>query len=309
MVGLWGFHEAVADGAARAAGPTASCTVGNLLSADGTFLADSLGCEPFSLTPAMEGASGRVGGSATVAPRGQLGGPDVPVRMPRGERSAGAQTAVGQVVDPTAAADSETVVEKVTSATRPVVGLASPVVEEVAGSGLLEPVSAVVRPVTEPIVDVLPPALAPVLGLTQAIIGSPAAPSTPPAVDAPPSTDEAPAVAPPTAIVRPLPPIAAVYPVAPPAARTSVTASLDPRSPKAAGTSQVQSADNPVHALGLTRGAPASAAGQGSAAGGTGIPADASLPSWAPAVQLVGGYVAASEKLAGRSGQPDTRPA
>ncbi|NYF59982.1 hypothetical protein [Micromonospora purpureochromogenes] len=215
------------------------------------------------------------------------------------------------MVDPTAAADAETVVEKATSATRPV-GRASPAVEKPAGTGLLEPVGTVVRGVTEPIVDVLPPALAPVLGLIQPIIGSPAEPSTPPAgpaVDTPPSADEAPPVATPTTIVRPVPPMVAVQQPAPGAARTSVTASLDPRSPKAVGTSHVQWAGDLVRTLGLTQGAPANAAGHGSAAGGTGIPADASPRYWAPALQPAGGYVTGCEKLASRSGQPDTRPA
>ncbi|MEU4712368.1 hypothetical protein AB0F73_01665 [Micromonospora purpureochromogenes] len=313
MVGLWGFHEAVADDAAGAAGPAASCTLGNLLSAGGTLLGGSLKCEPFSPTgAAMESPSGRVGGEITVASSDQLAGLDVPVRMPTDERPVGVQIAVGQVVDPTAAADAEAVVEKASSATRPVVGLASPVMEEIAGTGLPEPVGVAVRPVTQPIVDVLPPALAPVLGLIQPIIGSPAGPSTPPAgpaVDTPPSTDEAPPVATPTTIVRPVPPMAAVQPAAPGAARTSVTASLDPRSPKAVGTSHVQWAGDLVHTLGSTQGAPANAAGHGSAAGGTGIPADASPRSWAPALQPAGGYVTGCEKLASRSGQPDTRPA
>ncbi|MEH1057246.1 hypothetical protein V6U89_18840 [Micromonospora sp. CPCC 206171] len=211
------------------------------------------------------------------------------------------------MVDQTAAAEAETVVEEATSATRPV-GLASPVVEEFAGAGPLEPVGTVVRAVTEPIVDVLPPALAPVLGLIPPIIGSPAAPSAP-AVDTPPSVDEAPPVATPTAIVRPLPPMAAVHPIAPQATRTSVTASVDPRSTKAVGTSQVQWAGDLVHTLGLTQGAPANAAGHGSAAGGTGIPADAAPRSWVPALQPAGGYVTGCEKLASRSGPPDTRPA
>lgn len=313
VVGLWGFHEAVADDAALAAGPAASCTLGDRLSAGGTLLGSSLGCEPFSLTgPAMESAAGRVGGEVTVASRGQLAGLDLPVRMPAGQRSAGVQLAVGQVVDPTAAADAETVVEAVASATRPIVGLASPVVEKIAGTGLLEPVGTVVRPVTEPIVDVLPPALAPVLGLAQPIIGSPAAPAMPPtgpAVDAPPSTDEAPPAATPTTIARPVPPMAAVQPAAPARARTSVTANLDPRSLKAIGTSQAPRAGDLTHALGLTGGVPASGAGHGSAAGGTGIPADASPPSSSPDLQTVGGYVTGCEKLASRSGQPDTRPA
>ncbi|MBQ0904986.1 hypothetical protein [Micromonospora sp. U21] len=318
VVGLWGFHEAVADDAARAAEPAASCTLGGLLSGGGTHIDSSLGCTPFSLNgPGMESVSGRVGGEKTVPSRGHLAGLDVPVRMPAGQRSAVVQSAVGQVGDPTVAADAEAAVEAVASATRPVVGLASPVVEKIAETGLLEPVGTVVGPVTQPIVDVLPPALAPVLDLTQPIIGLPAAPSMPPAgpaVDAPPSTDEAPTVATPIAIVRPLPPMAAVHPVAPQAARTSVSAGVDPRSPNAAGTGQVQTsqvqwAGDMVQALGLTRGAPASAGGQGSGAGGTGIPADASLRVWAPALQLVDGYVTGCEKLAGRSGQPGTRPA
>ncbi|MFG2058483.1 hypothetical protein ACGFI9_31105 [Micromonospora sp. NPDC048930] len=211
------------------------------------------------------------------------------------------------MADPTTVADAETAVEAVVTAMRPVVSLASPVVEEVAGTGLLEPVGTVVRPVTEPIVDVLPPALTPVLDLVQPIIGSPAAPSTPPA--APPAADEAPPAATPTTIVPPRPPMAAVQPSVPRAARASVTANLDPRSLKAVGTSQVPWADDLAHALGLTMNAPASAAGQGCAAGGTGIAADASPRSWAPDLQPAGGYVTGGEKLAGRSGQPDTRPA
>ncbi|MDH6463626.1 hypothetical protein M2302_003821 [Micromonospora sp. A200] len=313
VVGLWGFHEAVADDAARAAERAVSCTLGDLLSSSGALAESSLRCEPFSLTgPGMERASGRVGGAEAVPDWGQLAGLDVPARMPTGQRSAGVQIAVGQVVDPTTAADAESVVEAVASATRPVVGLTSPVVEEIAGTGLLEPVGTAVQPVTQPIVDVLPPALAPVLGLTQPIIGSPAAPSMPPAgpaVDAPPSTDAAPRVATPSAIMRPLPPMAAVHLVAPQKARTSVTASPDPRSPKAAGTSQVPWAGDLVHTPGLTPGAPTSAGGHGSATGGTGIPADASLRAWAPALQRVGGYVTGCEKLAGRCGQPGTRPA
>ncbi|WP_346533247.1 hypothetical protein [Micromonospora sp. DPT] len=312
MVGLWGFHEAVADDAARAAGPGASCTLGNLLSAGGALLGGSLGCEASSPSDAgMERPSDRVGGEMTLASWGQLAGLDVPVRMPTDERPVGVEIAVGQVVDPTAAAEADTVVEKATSATRPV-GLASPVVEEFAGAGLLGPVGTGVRAVTQPIFDVLPPALAPVLGLIQPIIGSPAAPSTPPtgpAVDTLPSTDEAPPVATPTTIVRPAPPMAAVQPAAPAAARTSVTASLDPRVPKAVGTSHLHWAGDLVHTLGLNHGAPANAAGHGSAAGGTGIPADASPRSWAPALQPAGGYVTGCEKLASRSGQPDPRPA
>ncbi|MGN9807064.1 hypothetical protein [Micromonospora sp. L32] len=269
-----------------------------MLSAGGTLLGGSLECERFSPTgAAMESPSDRVGGEITLA--SWVAGLDVPVRMPTDERSASVQIAVGQVVDRTATADAETVVEKATSATRPV-GLASPVVEEFGGTGLLEPVGTAVRAVTEPVVDVLPPALAPVLGLIQPIIGLPAAP---------PSTDEAPPVATPTTIVRPVPPMVAVQPAAPGAARTSVTACLDPRSPKAVGTSHVQWAGDLVHTPGLTQGAPANAAGHGSASGGTGIPADASPRSWAPALQPVGGYVTGCEKLASRSGQPATRPA
>lgn len=247
VVGLWGFHEAGAGAPAQAAEPAASCALGNLLSAGGVLFDGSLECQPISLAgPAAEGASARVGSEVTVARRGQVAGLDVAVRMPTGERPAGVQVAVGEVVDST------------------VVG----------------------------------------------IIGSSAAPSMPPAdaaVNPAPYTNEAPAAATPTVIVRPLPPMAALHPVA--AARTSLTASLDPRSAKADGTSGVQGVGDLLHALGPTRGAPGSAAGHGCAADGTGIPADASEGSWAPAVRLVGAYVSGCEKLAGCSGQPDTGPA
>ncbi|MCW3843780.1 hypothetical protein ONA70_27150 [Micromonospora yasonensis] len=270
MFGVWGLHEAVAEDAARAAEPAASCTLGPLLGAGGTLFDSPLPCGPYSSTGSViEDASGRTGGVATV-------------------------------------------VEGIASATRPVAGTASPVVEEIAGTGLLEPVGSVVQPVTEPIVDVLEPALGPVLDLTQPIIGSPAAPQTPPAdpaVNAPPSADEPPAVTTPTTIVRPVPPIAAFDPAAPSPAWTPATAEPHQRSSDAAETTHVQWPDDPIHALGLTPGTPGSAAGNGSAATGKELPAEALPRSWAPALWLLSGYGTRGEKLADRSGQPDTRPA
>ncbi|PZG09527.1 hypothetical protein C1I95_28920 [Micromonospora craterilacus] len=191
------------------------------------------------------------------------------------------------------------------------VDLASAVVEESSEIRLLEPVVDVVRPAAEPIVDVLPPALAPVLGLTQPIIGGPAA--TPAAPDAPVDSAPVPARAdapiPGPAVARPTLPVVVNCRKAP---SSDVPARPTSRDEVPAGTGemvQVPRLGGLGGTAGVTPAAPVSTAGGGSAAAGTGIPADASPRSWSPNLHVVGRRLPQCDKLAHRSSQPDTRPA
>ncbi|MFU8852289.1 hypothetical protein ACNAW0_15075 [Micromonospora sp. SL1-18] len=304
--GVWGLHEAAADDSAQAVAPARACVLGDLLEAGETALGSSLA----DATHAPDGsAKVNVSGCAvTAASSGKLTGAEVPAQVPTGERSA-VRALTGGAVDAAASRGTATAVEAITPVMRPVAGLASPVVKRIAGTGLLEPVGDVVRPVAEPVVDVLPPVLAPVLDLVQPVIGPPAMPVTPrghSAVVAPQPADGSlmPAAAP-----HPVPSMVAIQPQASSWAPTSGPASNNKPS-KAAETTQPRWPGKPGgDTSGVTPAAPAGADGSGSAAGGTGIPADAALRAWAPSLQFLGCRGNRCGELVNRSRQPDTRPA
>jgi len=313
VFGVWGAHEAVADDVAHAV-EAPSCALGHLLNAGGAILDGSVITTPcFSPAgSARHGPPARATGALTV---GKLGQPLAAV-----ETSAGTLTGkplskakVHRAKDAAAMPGEERGAEAIGSATRLVVDLASPVVEELSEARLLERVGDVVRPAAVPIVGVLPPALAPVLGLTQPIIGGPAAPAarTGARVDgAPaPARADAPTAGAPAAIARPTLPAVVSYPRAPSPLGPSRPASRDEEPAGAGEMVQVPWPGGPGGTAGGTPAAPASTAGAGSAAAGTGIPADASTRSWSPNLRFVGCRLGQCDTLAQRSSQPDARPA
>jgi hypothetical protein len=312
VFGFWGLREAVVDDPAQAVEPARSCIVGDLLNADGAASGGSLLCAPHPPSrSADEDKRARID-LVVVRVDQRRASVELSVRVPTGEWASSRRVPARHAVGASRAPGVDAVVETAASVARPVVSVPSPVVEEIPETGLLEPVGTVVRPVVEPIVEVLPSTLAPVLGLVQPIIGPPAAPSTPPAdaVDvAPAPADGTAGVGTSAAIARPVPPSLGVSPQDPSPARASDTAGQQKRSAKAVERTHVPWPGDPVRSPRSAPGAPASTAGSGSAAVVAGIPADGSLPSWAPDLERVGCYVSGCDKLAGRSPQPDTRPA
>ncbi|TYC23969.1 hypothetical protein FXF52_13135 [Micromonospora sp. MP36] len=301
------------EDAAHAVEPAQPCPLGQLLDAGGAILDGPLITTP-SAAPAGSPAHGQpalAGAEVTVANLGQpLTVVATPARTPTGKPLAGAEAhrAEDAAAAPGVARDAEALIP----VTRPVVDLASPLVEKIAETRLLEPVGEVVWPVAEPIVDVLPPALAPVLELTQPIIGAPAAPPASPGapVDgAPTPVRGASTAATPAAIVRPTLPVVAVDPQAPSPEVPSKLAGRDEVPAGVGEVVQVPWPGDPRGTAGETPAAPASTAGTGSAVPGTGIPVDASPRSWSPDLHLVGSRLCQCDKLAHRSSQPDTRPA
>ncbi|KAB1911674.1 hypothetical protein [Micromonospora sp. AMSO31t] len=210
--------------------------------------------------------------------------------------------------------------------TRPVVDLASPVVEKVASARLLEPVAdiarpvtepiaGIVQPVTEPIADLLPPVLAPILDLTAPILGPPAAPSTPP--DGPIAHAPAPAGDTPTAGT----PAVVTRPATPAVVRPAKAASSRPAS-WFAGRDEVSSLPAEVRVAPpgdpapgepppspAAPGTPATTAGAGAGAGAPGIPAEGSARAWEPELRVLGYGGGHRAALANRSSRPDPRPA
>ncbi|WP_205801868.1 hypothetical protein [Micromonospora thermarum] len=303
------------DQPAHAAEPTRLCVRGDLLDAEVTALGGSLACTP-APPPRSPVEATRVRVDLVLPGADQpLARVKLSARVPTGGQSSNRRIPARQPVDaPRPRGGVDAIVEVAGSVVRRVVGIASPAVAEVSRTGLPEPVAAVVRPVADPIVDVLPPVLtpvlAPVLDVAQPILGPPAAPSTPPADPveiAPTPVGGASAVGTPGALTRSAAPLFAVAPGDPSPAPASTTAPH--RKPWAdAGRALVPPGD-PRNPPGSAPGAPASTAGSGSAAVGTGDPADATVRSWAPDLKRSGHHVRGCDTLAGRSPQPDTRPA
>ncbi|NES15208.1 MULTISPECIES: hypothetical protein [Micromonospora] len=296
--GVWGLHEAVTDDAAQAVEPARACLLGDLLSARTPVLDISLTCTRHASDgSATVGAQARVGLGGTVTSPGLA----APAQVPAGERSA-VPAPVAAAID---VARPATVVEAIRPVTRPVVDLASPVVAEIGGTGLLKPVGDVVRPVVEPIVEALPP----VLDLAQPIIGAPATPATPPAgpvVGGPPAVG-APGAAPVTN-PRSTPSPVAVHPPASSWAPLARPAGAQQPAPTVADETPRRWPAEPSPAPGVTPAAPGSAAGSGSG-GGTAVPADAVLGSWVPSLRPLGCPGSRCDTLAGRSRRPDPTPA
>ncbi|MDZ5444355.1 hypothetical protein U2F26_16665 [Micromonospora sp. 4G57] len=319
VLGVWGGYDAIADDAAHAAGPARPCLLRDVLNGAGRLLGAPLPCGPYSLTgPAVDEPAARIDGDTAAAPPRSTGAtrrpagtePGTTVGGPAAERSE-VSAPVRTVVDVSAVADVERVVEATEPVTRPVVGLASPIVRQTAGAGLLEPVGAVVRPVTQPIVEVLGPVVGPVLDLVQPIIGGPAAPPTfpgDPVEFTPTPAGRPPTITSPAAVARPALPIVAIHPKALPPPPTWEPAASGRPSAGTARETALRLPAEPTRSDGLTPASPGSTAGNGPAGGGTGA-ADASLRSWTPELEPQGCAVARGATLADRSRQPDTRPA
>ncbi|MFF0371968.1 hypothetical protein [Micromonospora sp. NPDC005087] len=181
VIATWGAYDAVMDDPAYAVDEPRRGMVGDLLDGAGAVV-DTVVSRP----PASPGGSATVdrgpAGTAVVrepapATAGTAGirasaraERDPGLRVPPGDLSA-AVAPVRRVVDRAAGTG---LAEAVAPVTRPVVGAAATVVQETVGTGLLEPVDAVVRPVAEPVVETLAPVIAPVLGATPPILGQPA---------------------------------------------------------------------------------------------------------------------------------------
>ncbi|WBB67849.1 hypothetical protein [Micromonospora sp. WMMD812] len=211
------------------------------------------------------------------------------------------------------------VVEAVAPVTRPVVDAA---VRAIAGTGLLPPVAAAVRPVVEPIVGSLSPVLTPVLGLTRPILDNPAPPVvspgqpvTPTGEPVPPPGPEAVPVAttpgtaervPPRAAIRTHRPAVSSAPDQTVAATQRVGAE---RAADAAARASRGSAGGGTLSGGLTPATLGSAAGSASAGTATAVVADVSPHLWTPRLSPQGCAPPRCGVLTGRPLQPDTRPA
>ncbi|MEW2382702.1 hypothetical protein AB0873_11540 [Micromonospora sp. NPDC047707] len=305
VFGVWGLREAVVDQQAHAAEPTRLCVLGDLLDAEVTVLGGTLTCvtpQP-SRAPVEDGPTRVEDEPARAA--------DTPARadvvLPDADQPLLNDARTRDGVDAVVAAAASVV--------RPVVGLASPAVEEVAGTGVVEPVGTVVRPVAEPIVDVLPPVLtpvlAPVLDLAQPILGPPATPASPPTDPveiAPAPAGDAPAAGAPGTGSHPAAPHLTVSPAGP--APASAAAAHQGATAEAGRTAQVPPRQHDAsHPPGPASDAPASTAASSSAAVGTGEPADATARSWTPDLTRAGHHIRCCATLASRSPQPDTGPA
>lgn len=325
FVGAWSLHDAVAPDAAHAAEPARPGVLGDLLH-DARALVEESVIAPLRLPtspPARSGGVDSEGGPAAADPG----------RSTRDDRPERPATDTAPPVKRT------TVAEMITPVTRPVVDLASPVVEKVASARLLEPVADIARPVTEPVAgivrpvtdpiadivqpvtepigDLLPPVLAPILDLTAPILGPPAAPSTPP--DGPIARPPAPGGDTPTAGT----PAVVTRPATPAVVRPAKAASSRPAS-WSAGRDTVSSLPAEVRvtppaehapAPGETPpspaapGTPATTAGAGAGAGGPGVPAEGSARAWEPELRVLGYGGGHRAALANRSSRPDPRPA
>lgn len=311
IAGAWCLSGAVADDPAQAAAPARPCLLGDLLDGAEGILGGSVLCPPSSpgaqRATAGVGSGGRAASETAGAGRSTSG---LDVALPTtGGRSARARAPMGGTVDAAAASGVRAAVDAATPVTRPVVGLTSPVVEEIAETGLLESVGVVVRPVAEPIVNVLPSALAPVLGLTQPVLGpivSPCNHSGPPADVTPVPTDSAPAVASLATITGPAPPTVTVY-------RAGLSLAEPESRGGGSGEATVLRAvgwpNEPGGSPGAAPGGPGSTCGSGSAAAGAGIPADVSPRCWTPDLQPLSGVRHDRDNPRDRSCEPDTTPA
>ncbi|MFG3706135.1 hypothetical protein ACGF7U_15590 [Micromonospora sp. NPDC047670] len=332
-IGAWSAHEAILGDAAHAVDEPRPGIVGALLGDTGAVADDVLA--PAS-PPGPTADGGPAGldvlreplllarGNAGVA-RPLRGERDPAVRVPRGglpaavapvrrvvDRVAGAGVAeAGKAAEPV----TRPVVGAVAPVTRPVVGAVVPAVRGIAGTGPLDTVDAVVRPVASPIVDTL----APVLGVTGPILGPPADPVVPPGepVDPRPGPGEAvpvtttPVTATAGATGRPVRASAAApsHPqAAPPAPRRDVAAGRWSGGEPAAGAPADATRDH-VGGTGAGELMPGPS-GSATISASSGAPAaDLSPRPWTP--ELASGRCASSRcgTFAERSPQPDTTPA
>ncbi|MBM0224353.1 MULTISPECIES: hypothetical protein [Micromonospora] len=190
VIATWGACDTIMNDPAYAVDEPGPGIVGNLLGGAGAVVETVLPRPPappeetatVDPSPAGTDAVGEPT-SVTPEPAGTLAQaratPDSAMRVPPVDLTA-AMVPVRRTVGGPAGTGLTRVVEAVAPVTRPVVDAAAPVVRGITGTGLLEPVDAVVGPVADPILETLHPVLAPVLEVTRPILGQPADPAVPP---------------------------------------------------------------------------------------------------------------------------------
>jgi len=301
VIVTWGAFDAAMDEPAYAVDEPRPGIVGNLLNSAAAVLDTALPSpsaaptlpatvdhEPAGTDAVCEPACRNEATASTPAPSRE---PDPAVRVPTGELS-----------------------RAVAPVTRPVVGVTASAVREIAGTGQLDAVDAVVRPV----VEVLAPVLAPVLGVTQPILGLPTAPAVPPGdpvEQQPVPADPVPVTTTPGNIGHPalVPAATRTRPQAgPPAPARHVPVQAWSGGGSAAGA-PAEVSRGPAYGAtgtsGLTPIASGSATASTSAGAGAATAGDISARPWTP--QLLSQSCTSSRcgTFADRSPQPGTRPA
>ncbi|WP_091345084.1 hypothetical protein [Micromonospora rhizosphaerae] len=323
VIATWCAYDAIMDDPAYAVGEPGPGIVGDLLDGAGAAVdgvlsrphVSSVGSATVDRGPAgtdavREPAPVTAGTAGTRAPA--RAEPDPAVLVPPHDLPAAAAP-VRRVVD-RSAGTAAGAVEAVAPVARPVAGAAAPVVQEIVGTGLLEPVGAVVRPVADPVVETLAPVLAPVLGVTRPILGQPDLMLPP---GGPVAAQPGPAGAVPVTITPPEHPVRApvvtpAHPEAGPAPPYWIgTAARCSGGEPAAGAAADVSRE-PVGGTGTGGLTPISSGGatsSASAGAGAATAADISPHPWTPELASKRCAPSRCDTFAQRSPQPGTRPA
>jgi hypothetical protein len=325
VIAAWGAFDAALEGPAYAAEEPRQGIIANLLDDAGAVLDGVL-----SPPPASPGGSATVGRDSagtdavcepapatagTAGTRAPVREPDPAVRVPSSEL-ARVVAPVGRVVDQAAGAGVAEAVKAVAPVTRPVVDAAAPVVREIAGTGLLEPVEAVVRPVTEPVLEILGPVLAPVSEVTRPILGQPADPAVPPGEPVEPQPGPVGAVPVTTAPgtngrTAPMPAVHPMWPQAAPSGpdRTVPVERWDGGGSAAGAEVSRGPGRGGTGTGGLTPISSGSATASAAAGAAAASVAEISPHPWTPQLVSQRCHSSRCDMFAGRSPQPGTRPA